>query len=223
MSNEHLLLLLEGLQVSITLTIFSLLIGGALAIILSVLLIQPKNIFQYIVRAGIFFFTGTPLLVQIYLIYYGPGQFDWVRNSIFWSALKEPWFCAVLALSLNTAAYTTLLIKGGFDSIPHGYKQACKALGLSRIHTSKILFSYTIRRIIPTYSNEVILVFKSTSLASTITIMDLMGYAQRINSQTYQTLLVFGIAGALYLTVNGVLTRLLRYAEHHALKFENPL
>ena len=102
-----------------------------------------------------------------------------------WTWLSQPWFCAMLALALNTAAYSTLLFKGAFNAIPAGQWEACRALGMDKVATLKVLLPYALRRAVPAYSNEVILVFKGTSLASTITIMDLMGYAQRINGQTY--------------------------------------
>ena len=164
-------------------------------------------------------FTGTPLLVQIFLIYYGPAQFDWLKQSVLWNFLKEPWFCAVLALGFNTAAYSTRLFKGALDAIPSGEVLACRALGMSNWQTLSIKLRHAMRHVVPGYSNEVILVLKGSSLASTITIMDVMGIAQRLNAQTYDTLGVFGVAGAIYLTMNGTLTLLFRWVEQRALAF----
>jgi len=220
MTHTYFLQLLQGLQTSLILTVVAVIAGCILAILMTMALILKTPILDHLSRGIIILFTGTPLLVQIFLIYYGPGQFDIVKNSTFWYILREPWFCAMLALAINSAAYTTQLFKGTFDSIPSGQWQACRALGMSRRVSLHILLPFAIRRAIPAYSNEVILVFKGTSLASTITIMDVMGYAQRINGQTYDTLVVFSVAGFIYLCVNAILTLLFRYIEKRALAFE---
>jgi arginine transport system permease protein len=220
MNEQHVWQMLGGLATSIELTIASLLVGCTLALLMTLTLIMRTTGLHWISRGIITLFTGTPLLVQIFLIYYGPGQFEAVRESFLWNGLSQPWFCAMLALALNTAAYSTQLFKGAFNAIPSGQWQACRALGMDKFATLRVLLPFAIRRAVPAYSNEVILVFKGTSLASTITIMDLMGYAQRINAQTYDTLVVFSIAGAFYLGVNGILTLIFRKIEKKALAFE---
>ncbi|MCG6279732.1 arginine ABC transporter permease ArtM [Vibrio diabolicus] len=228
MNEQHVWQMLDGLGTSLQLTAASFVVGCLLALMMTLTLILRTPGLHWVRTPGLHWvsrgiitlFTGTPLLVQIFLVYYGPGQFDVVRESVFWTWLSQPWFCAMLALALNTAAYSTQLFKGAFNAIPSGQWQACRALGMNKTATLKVLLPYAIRRAVPAYSNEVILVFKGTSLASTITIMDLMGYAQRINAQTYDTLTVFGIAGAFYLTVNGVLTLIFRQVEKKALAFE---
>ncbi|MEJ2763746.1 arginine ABC transporter permease ArtM [Photobacterium sp. MCCC 1A19761] len=221
MNQQHLWQLAEGLWTSLELTAASLILGCLLALLMTVTLILKLPVLNAISRGLITLFTGTPLLVQIFLIYYGPGQFEWIRSSVFWHWLSQPWFCAMLALSLNTAAYSTQLFHGAFNGIPSGQWQACRALGMDRRATLGVLLPYAIRRAIPAYSNEVILVFKGTSLASTITIMDIMGYAQRINAQTYDTLVVFSVAGLFYLTINAILTLIFRQVERQALAFEH--
>ena len=221
MNEQHVWKMLEGLLTSIELTAVSLLVGCIIAILMTLTLIMRTTGIHWLSRGIITLFTGTPLLVQIFLVYYGPGQFEAVRESMLWSWLSQPWFCAMLALALNTAAYSTQLFKGAFDAIPSGQWQACQALGMDKVATLRVLLPFAIRRAVPAYSNEVILLFKGTSLASTITIMDIMGYAQRINAQTYDTLVVFSVAGAFYLTVNGALTLVFRKIEKKALAFEN--
>ena len=220
MNEQHVWQMLGGLATSLELTAVSLLVGCTLALLMTLTLIMRTTGLHWISRGLITLFTGTPLLVQIFLIYYGPGQFEAIRESFLWNGLSQPWFCAMLALALNTAAYSTQLFKGAFNAIPSGQWQACRALGMDKVATLRVLLPFAIRRAIPAYSNEVILVFKGTSLASTITIMDLMGYAQRINAQTYDTLVVFSIAGAFYLGVNGILTLIFRQVEKKALAFE---
>ncbi|MDX1301633.1 arginine ABC transporter permease ArtM [Photobacterium sp.] len=221
MNEQHVWKMLEGLLTSIELTVVSLFVGCIIAILMTLTLIMRTTGIHWLSRAVITLFTGTPLLVQIFLVYYGPGQFEAVRESILWNWLSQPWFCAMFALALNTAAYSTQLFKGAFDAIPSGQWQACRALGMDKVASLRVLLPFAVRRAVPAYSNEVILLFKGTSLASTITIMDIMGYAQRINAQTYDTLVVFSVAGAFYLTVNGVLTLVFRKVEKKALAFEN--
>ncbi|MGL4714468.1 MAG: arginine ABC transporter permease ArtM, partial [Aeromonas sp.] len=203
---EYLIVLLGGLVTTLELTLFSLLLGIVLAALMTWVLELRLPVATQLVQLWVLIFTGTPLLIQIFLIYYGPGQFEWLKASLLWPLLKQPWFCAVLALGLNTAAYSTRLFKGALDTIPSGEVEACRALGFSAGQTLWMKVRHAARRLVPTYSNEVILVLKGSSLASTITIMDIMGLAQGLNAQTYDTLAVFGVAGGLYLTMNGLLT-----------------
>ncbi|MGL5222996.1 MAG: arginine ABC transporter permease ArtM, partial [Plesiomonas shigelloides] len=212
--------LLQGLQTSLSLTVCALLIGFTLAVVMTVIMAGRKGPLRWLTKGYLTLFTGTPLLIQIFLIYYGPGQFESLRNSVLWPLLSEPWFCAMLALALNSAAYSTLLFYGAVKAIPAGQWQSCSALGMTRLQTLRILVPYALKRSLPAYSNEVVLIFKGTSLASTITIMDIMGYAQQLNAQTYDTLAVFGMAGVIYLVVNGLLTILMRQMEKRMLAFE---
>ncbi|MFK0571259.1 ABC transporter permease subunit, partial [Endozoicomonas sp.] len=137
-----------------------------------------------------------------------------------WPLLSQPWFCAMLALALNSAAYSTLLFKGAIDAVPKSDWEACMALGMTHRQTLlRVIMPHAARRALPAYGNEIILVMKGSSLASTITLMDLMGYAARLNAQTYDTLTVFTMAGLIYLTMTGVLTLLIRFMEHKVLAF----
>ncbi|EON88052.1 arginine ABC transporter permease ArtM [Plesiomonas shigelloides subsp. oncorhynchi] len=217
---DYLPTLLQGLQTSLSLTVCALLIGFTLAVVMTVIMAGRKGPLRWLTKGYLTLFTGTPLLIQIFLIYYGPGQFESLRNSVLWPLLSEPWFCAMLALALNSAAYSTLLFYGAVKAIPAGQWQSCSALGMTRLQTLRILVPYALKRSLPAYSNEVVLIFKGTSLASTITIMDIMGYAQQLNAQTYDTLAVFGMAGVIYLVVNGLLTILMRQMEKRMLAFE---
>ncbi|MGL5030940.1 MAG: arginine ABC transporter permease ArtM [Aeromonas sp.] len=212
--------LLGGLVTTLELTFFSLLLGVILAVLMTWVLALRVPVATQLVQLWVLIFTGTPLLIQIFLIYYGPGQFEWLKTSPLWPLLKQPWFCAVLALGLNTAAYSTRLFKGALDAIPAGEVEACRALGFSAAQTLWMKARHAARRLVPAYSNEVILVLKGSSLASTITIMDIMGLAQRLNAQTYDTLAVFGVAGGLYLAMNGVLTIGFRWCEKRVLAFQ---
>ena len=218
---EYLVTLLGGLVTTLELTLFSLLLGIVLAALMTWVLELRLPVATQLVQLWVLLFTGTPLLIQIFLIYYGPGQFEWLKASPLWPLLKQPWFCAVLALGLNTAAYSTRLFKGALDAIPAGEVEACRALGFNGRQTLWMKVRHAARHLVPAYSNEVILVLKGSSLASTITIMDIMGLAQRLNAQTYDTLAVFTVAGALYLTMNGLLTIGFRWCERRALAFQS--
>ncbi|MFQ1783043.1 arginine ABC transporter permease ArtM [Aeromonas veronii] len=218
---EYLITLLGGLVTTLELTLFSLLLGIVLAALMTWVLELRLPVATQLVQLWVLLFTGTPLLIQIFLIYYGPGQFEWLKASPLWPLLKQPWFCAVLALGLNTAAYSTRLFKGALDAIPAGEVEACRALGFNGRQTLWMKVRHAARHLVPAYSNEVILVLKGSSLASTITIMDIMGLAQGLNAQTYDTLAVFGVAGGLYLAMNGLLTIGFRWCEKRALAFQS--
>ncbi|HHQ4522435.1 TPA: arginine ABC transporter permease ArtM [Aeromonas veronii] len=218
---EYLVTLLGGLVTTLELTLFSLLLGIVLAALMTWVLELRLPVATQLVQLWVLLFTGTPLLIQIFLIYYGPGQFEWLKASPLWPLLKQPWFCAVLALGLNTAAYSTRLFKGALDAIPAGEVEACRALGFNGRQTLWMKVRHAARHLVPAYSNEVILVLKGSSLASTITIMDIMGLAQGLNAQTYDTLAVFGVAGGLYLAMNGLLTIGFHWCEKRALAFQS--
>ena len=160
-------------------------------------------------------------MIQIFLVYSGPSQFDWIKASWLWDYLSQAKVCAIIALAFNTAAYSTLLFKGAIEAVPRGDWQACKALGMNRWQTLAVIVPHAVRRVLPAYSNEVILVLKGTSLASSITIMDVMGYANQINGQTYDALMAFSAAGVIYLSLNGMLVLLFKQLEKRALAFQH--
>ncbi|KAA9001064.1 arginine ABC transporter permease ArtM [Affinibrenneria salicis] len=212
--------LLKGLPTSLLLTVSSLLLALLLSLSLTVVLTLKTPLLAALTRCYITLFTGTPLLVQIFLIYYGPGQFDAIKQTPWlWHLLSQPWLCAMAALALNSAAYTTLLFHGAVKAIPEGQWQACSALGLSRKQTLRILLPFAFKRALSSYSNEVVLVFKGTSLAFTITLMEVMGHSQLLFGRTYD-LLVFCAAGIVYLCVNALLTLMMRLIERRSLAFE---
>ncbi|WP_294902372.1 arginine ABC transporter permease ArtM [Tatumella sp. UBA2305] len=218
--SEYFPQLLKGLPVSLFLTLSSIVIALILAVLFTLILALKKPLAGRAVKLYITLFTGTPLLVQIFLIYYGPGQFPQLQHyPHLWSLLSQPWLCAIVALSLNSAAYTTQLFYGAVKAIAPGQWQSCVALGMSKGQTLRILLPYAFKRALSAYSNEVILIFKSTSLAYTITLMDVMGQGQLLFGRSYDVT-VFIAAGIIYLCINGLLTLLLRGVEHYALRFE---
>ena len=220
MFEDYLSVIAQGIPTSLLLTFASLLIAFLLALLFTFILAMGNRWLKSAVNFYLVLFTGTPLLIQIFLIYSGPGQFEFITQSPLWSLLSNAWFCAMLALSLNSAAYSTQLFYGAVKAIPKGQWESCAALGLSRVQTLKILIPYALKRALPSYTNEIILVFKGTSLASTITIMDIMGYARQLYGTEYDALTIYGIAGGIYLLITGIATLVLRKVENKVLAFE---
>lgn len=217
---EYLKIIVQGIPTSLALTVVALIVAFILAVFFTFLLSLNNKVLKSAVKIFVILFTGTPLLVQFFLIYAGPGQFQWIVESPLWGLLSDAWFCAMLALALNSAAYSTQLFHGAVKAILKGQWESCAALGLSRLQTLKILIPYALRRALPSYSNEIILVFKGTSLASTITILDIMGYARQLYGTEYDALTIYSIAGLIYLIITGLATLLLRQLETKVLSFE---
>lgn len=165
-------------------------------------------------RLYVFVFRGTPLLVQIYLIYYGLGQFPAVRESFLWPLLREPYWCAILALALNTGAYTSEILRGAIQSIPQGQVEAARACGMGRLLMfRRIIVPIAIRQALPAYGNEIILMVKASSLASIITLLEITGLARRLIPQTYAVFEIFIVAGLIYLGLNFAIAQAVRWAE----------
>ena len=220
MFEDYLSVIAQGIPTSLLLTFASLLIAFLLALFFTFILAMGNRWLKSAVNFYLVLFTGTPLLIQIFLIYSGPGQFEFITQSPLWSLLSNAWFCAMLALALNSAAYSTQLFYGAVKAIPQGQWESCAALGLSGVQTLKILIPYALKRALPSYTNEIILVFKGTSLASTITIMDIMGYARQLYGTEYDALTIYGIVGGIYLLITGIATLVLRKVENKVLAFE---
>lgn len=212
--------LASGLGTTILLMLSALAVGTVLALFMTLGMISKHPWLALPIHAFVFFMRGTPLLVQIFLIYFGLGQFEWLRDTPLWLILREPFACAVIAFALNTSAYTTVLFKGALDSVPHGEVVACQALGMSRgLMLRHIIIPRAIRMALPAYSNEVIMILKGTSLASTITILDLMGVTDEIISQTYQTLPYLCLAGVIYFALNALIISIFRMLERRANRY----
>ncbi len=174
-----------------------------------------KNIFINKFAYGYsYVFRGTPLLVQIFIIYFGLGQIEYLRSTVLWVVLKEPYWCAIIAFTLNTGAYTSEILRSAFQTIKPGIIEAGKSLGISnRIIFYKIQIPIAIRQSLPAYGNEIILMMKGTSLASTVTLMDLTGVAKYIISTTFKPIEVFIVAGGIYLFMTFVIHNLIKYLE----------
>ena len=206
--------LLEGAWVSLQLVLLSIVLGGVFALPIALARISPVAWIRAIPFAYIFFFRGTPLLVQIFLVYYGASQFDAVRESILWPILKEPFWCAIIAFTLNTSAYTAEIFRGAIQAIPQGEVEACKVVGMSKTQMyRRILLPRAFGIVLPAYGNEIILMLKGSALASTITILDLTGMARTIIARTYTPMEIFLAAGGIYLVISIVIIAIFRQIE----------
>ena len=206
--------LLSGLNLTIQLVTISLLLGFCLAIGLALLRLSNNTFLSFVAKTYVFYFRGTPLLVQIFLFYYGIAQFEIIRESFVWSFFKEAYWCAILALTLNTCAYSSEIIRGGILSVPFGQIESAKSVGMSRfLLYRRIILPIAFRQALPAYGNEIILMVKATSLVSTITLMEVTGIARLIIAKTFSPVEIFIVAGLIYLTINFIITRLVNFCE----------
>ncbi len=207
--------LLGGVQETVLLAVSSLSLGFVLAVGIAVLRLSKNRACWAFAYGYVYIFRSTPLLVQIFLIYYGSGQFRTFFEDIgLWIFLREPWFCAIMALTLNTGAYTSEIIRGGIQSVPWGQLEAARATGMSGfLLFRRIVFPVAIRQALPAYGNEIILMLKATSLASTITILEILGEAKRLQAASFQPIETFTLAGVIYLTLNFIVTRAVLWTE----------
>ncbi|NLY59095.1 MAG: ABC transporter permease, partial [Gammaproteobacteria bacterium] len=162
----------------------------------------------------IFFFRGTPLLLQLFLVYYGLSQFDVVRDSVLWPYLREPYWCALITMTLHTAAYIAEILRGAIQAVPPGEVEAARALGMSKRQALQhIILPRAIRIGLPAYGNEIILMLKASAVVYTVTLLDIMGVVRTLNARTYQYEMFFLIAGLIYLVITLVFTQLFKLVE----------
>jgi len=194
--------MLAGLGMTMQLLFISSFFGLFLAVLLLLMRISGRFYLSFPAFMYIYFFRGTPILVQIFVIYHGFPQFEFIRESMFWPILREPYGCAILALSLNSAAYVSEILRGGYLGVEKGLHEAGMALGLSKRHRFfYVTTPIAIRLAIPAYSNDFISMIKATSLASTITLLETTGVARTIVAQTYAPYEIFISAAIIYLVI----------------------
>jgi len=204
----------SGALLTFELTAAALVIGMAFALPLAVLrgarsrwVVGPVWLFTYVVR-------GTPLLVQLFLVYYGLGQFESVRESWAWPWLRSAAFCAVATFAVNTCAYTTEILHGAMQAVPAGEVEAARAMGMTRwVVLRRVVLPSALRRFLPAYGNEAMFMLQATSLASTVTLMDLTGAAREMNSRFYLPFEAFVTAALIYLVITLALVGLFHLAE----------
>ena len=206
--------LLNATIVTLKLLSLSLLFGLFIGLLFAVMRMSKNLIFNKFAYGYSYLFRGTPLLVQIFIIYFGFGQIEFIRESFLWVILKEPYWCAIIAFALNTGAYTSEILRSAFQTIKKGYIEAGKSLGIStKIIFYKIQMPIAIRQSLPAYGNEIILMLKGTSLASTVTLMDLTGVAKYIISTTFKPIEVFIVAGSIYLFMTFLIHNFIKFLE----------
>ncbi len=206
--------LLNATLITLKLLSASLFFGLFFGLLFAVLRMNKNPIINKFAYGYSYVFRGTPLLVQIFIIYFGLGQIEYLRSTILWVILKEPYWCAIIAFTLNTGAYTSEILRSAFQTIKPGYIEAGKSLGVSnKIIFYKIQIPIAIRQSLPAYGNEIILMLKGTSLASTVTLMDLTGVAKYIISTTFKPIEVFIVAGSIYLFMTFIVHTTIKYLE----------
>ena len=206
--------LLSAAVITLKLLSLSLIFGLFIGLLFAILRLNKNPLLNNFAYGYSYVFRGTPLLVQIFIIYFGLGQIEYLRSTILWVVLKEPYWCAIIAFALNTGAYTSEILRSAFQTIKPGIIEAGKSLGISnRIIFYKVQIPIAIKQSLPAYGNEIILMMKGTSLASTVTLMDLTGVAKYIISTTFKPIEVFIVAGGIYLFMTFVIHNLIKYLE----------
>ena len=206
--------LLNATLITLKLLSLSLFFGLFIGLGFAILRLSKNKFINKFSYCYSYIFRGTPLLVQIFIIYFGLGQIEYLRSTVLWIVLKEPYWCAIIAFALNTGAYTSEILRSAFQTIKPGLIEAGKSLGLSsKIIFYKIQIPIAIRQSLPAYGNEIILMLKGTSLASTVTLMDLTGVAKYIISTTFKPIEVFIVAGSIYLFMTFLIHNLIKFLE----------
>jgi len=206
--------LLNAAVVTLKLLSVSLIVGLFIGLLFAILRLNNNIFINKFAYGYSYVFRGTPLLVQIFIIYFGLGQIESLRSSFLWAILKEPYWCAIIAFALNTGAYTSEILRSAFQTIKPGIIEAGKSLGISnKIIFYKVQIPIAIRQSLPAYGNEIILMLKGTSLASTVTLMDLTGVAKYIISTTFKPIEVFIVAGGIYLFMTFIIHNVIKFLE----------
>ena len=211
---KNFFLVLSGLDNTLLLLLISLPIGFILALLFALGRVSKITFLSRTITSYIFVIRGTPLLVQIYLIYFGLGSVKFIRESFLWYALKEPFWCGVIALTINTVAYGAEIFRGGIQSIEKSQVESGLSLGFGKfLLLRKIILPIAIRKVLPSYGNELILMVKATSLVSLTTYMEMTGIARKIMAKTFAPVEAFIAAGILYLFLNFLMVQFVKYLE----------
>ena len=205
---------IAGLDNTLLLLIISLPIGFMFALVFALGRVSSNKFISKPIASYIFIVRGTPLLVQIYLIYFGLGSIKFIRESFLWYLLKEPFWCGVLALTINTVAYGSEIFRGGIQSVTKAQVESGQALGFNKFMLlRKLIIPIALRKVLPSYGNELILMVKATSLVSLTTYMEMTGIARKIMAKTFAPVEAFLAAGILYLFLNFLMIQFIKYLE----------
>lgn len=206
--------LLDGLVMTVVIVVASMICGNLLAVPVAMARVSPSPWLRVPAYLYILFMRGTPLIVQMYIIYYGLGQFPEIRRSFLWPVLRDPIWCAIISLSLNTAAYSGEVLRGSIQAVPKGQVEAAKALGLrDRLVFFLIVLPTAVRQSLPALANETVLLLKASAIVFTITVRDIMGEVNIIRSQTFRVYEPLVTAALLYLVLTFVIVQGFALAE----------
>ncbi len=220
---ENWQLFASGVWMTLQLTFLALLIGFCIALPAGIARARRRPILSPLINGYVYLFRGTPLLVQTFLIYYGLSQFEWIRDSWAWSYLRDPWWCALIAFSLNSGAYATEIIRGAVESVPKGESEAAMSLGLSPRQTDfLVLIPSALRRALPQYGNEVVFMLHGSVVASVITLNDILGAGRTLNARHYLAYEGFITAAVLYMAITFLLVAAFRLLERRYLRHLRP-
>lgn len=212
---ESLPKLLSATLLTLNLVAVSMALGMVLAVPIALLRLSKHKWMMAPAFGYIFFFRSTPLLVQLFIVYYGLSQFPSIRSSFLWPILREPYWCSIIAFTLNTSAYTAEILRGAIQSVPWGQIEAGLAMGMSRfLLFRRIIIPQAILIALPGYTNEVILLLKSSALASTVTLLELTGMTRNIIAVTFKPIELYVTAGCIYLMLVFLITRTFFGIEH---------
>jgi arginine/ornithine transport system permease protein len=216
---EHWQMFAGGVWMTLQLTFLSVAIGFCIALPAGIARARRKPAVSPLINGYVYLFRGTPLLVQTFLIYYGLSQFAFVRDSWAWTILREPWWCALIAFSLNSGAYATEIIRGAVETTPRGEIEAARALGLSPRQTDAlVLVPSALRRALPQYGNEVVFMLHGSVVASIITLQDILGAGRTLNARYYLAYEGILVAALLYMAITFVLVAIFRALEGRYLR-----
>ena len=206
--------IVEGLPLTLQVVSISTILGIFLAVAVALMRISGNRLMSLPAYYFVYLIRGTPLLLQLYFVYYGLSQFEVIRESILWPILKEPYWCGIITLTISTGAYSSEIIRGGILSVSKNYIEASGALGFSQIKTFILItLPITVRQALPAYGNELILMVKASSLISIVTLMEITGIARTIISKTYAPVEIFLVAGSIYLVINFIIVMFVNLAE----------
>lgn len=212
---QSLPVLLRSTVTTIELLALALAFGLCLAVPIALARLSRNPLLWMPAYGYIYFFRGSPLLIQLFLIYYGLGQFEFIKSTFLWPILRQGYWCAVIAFTLNTAAYTAEIIRGAIQAVPHGEVEAARACGMSGfLLFRRIIAPKALRLVLPAYSNEVILMLQASSLASLVTVVDLMGAASNIVNRSFALYEIYMTAALIYLAMTYAIEWLFRKVEH---------
>lgn len=196
--------LVEGFGLTVYIGLTAIALASLVGLVLALMRVSQSRLAARFAFVYSTCFRGTPLLVQLFILYYGIGTLPFVRETpALWWLFSDGGRCAILAIALNSGAYVSEVLRGGFQAVPMGQIEAARACGMSAtLRFRRVIFPLAIRQALPAYSNEIVLVIKGTSLASTIAVMELTGHAKRLMNQNYAIVETFVMAGLLYLMIN---------------------